>query len=162
MPVCPGCRRLSLCPLFDCKVLSSDQITSSIAPSGALRERGCRREGSDFAGDAQRNTKPPRLLQRKNSLNTSSPNHLSPRILGDDFERRSRLICLVYEVLQSIEMPAKEATDHAMLSALLRAFSDKANAVAKLEGNALEGSDANLPPRHSKPPRRTSIRLIET
>jgi hypothetical protein len=90
-------------------------------------------------------------------VNTRSPNHLSARVQGDDFERRSRLICLVYEVLQSMETPANEATDSAMFSALSRAFSDKANGVAKLEADALEGGEVKSPPRHSKPPMRTSV-----
>jgi hypothetical protein len=89
---------------------------------------------------------------------THSPNHLPAQVQGDDFERRSRLVCLVYEVLQSMEMPANEATDSAKFSALSRAFSDKANAVAKLEADVLEGDEAKSPPRHSKPPMRTSIR----
>jgi hypothetical protein len=57
-----------------------------------------------------------------------------------------------------MEMPATEATDSATFSALSRAFSDKANAVAKLEADALEGGEAKSPPRHSKPPMRTPIR----
>jgi hypothetical protein len=85
-------------------------------------------------------------------VNTRSPNHLSARVQADDFERRSRLVCLVYEVLQNMEMPANEAADSAKFSALSRAFFDKANAVAKFEANALEGGEANSPPRHSSHP----------
>jgi hypothetical protein len=91
-------------------------------------------------------------------VNTRSPNHLSARAQGDDYERRSRLICLVYDVLQNMETPANEPTDSAMCSALSQAFSDKANGVAKLEADALEEGDGKSPPRHSKPPMRTSVR----
>ena len=69
-------------------------------------------------------------------MKTSIPNHLLARIQGDDFERRARLICLVYEVLRSMETPADGATDMEMLSALTRAFSDKTIALANLEADA--------------------------
>jgi hypothetical protein len=69
-------------------------------------------------------------------VNTSLPNHLLARVQGDDFERRARLVCLVYEVLQGMETPADGATDMAMLSALTRAFSDKTIALANLEAAA--------------------------
>jgi hypothetical protein len=55
---------------------------------------------------------------------------------GDAFERRARLICLVYEVLRSVETPADGATDMAMLSALARALSDKTSALTNLEADA--------------------------
>jgi hypothetical protein len=69
-------------------------------------------------------------------VNTSLPNHLLARVQGDDFERRARLVCLVYEVLQAMETPADGASDMAMLSALTRAFSDKTIALANLEAAA--------------------------
>jgi hypothetical protein len=47
-------------------------------------------------------------------------------IQNDDVERRSRLVSLVYEVLQDMETPAEEATNTAVLLALSRAFLDKA------------------------------------
>ena len=82
-------------------------------------------------------------------MNTGSPNHLATPAQGDDFERRSRLICLVYDVLQNMETPANEATDCAMFSALSQAFSDKANGVAKLEADALEEGEVKSAPRRS-------------
>ncbi len=45
---------------------------------------------------------------------------------NNEIERRSRLIVLVYEVLLEMETPAEEATNTAVLSALSRAFFDKA------------------------------------
>jgi hypothetical protein len=47
-------------------------------------------------------------------------------IQNDEIERRSRLVLLVYEVLRDMETPAEEATNTAVLSALSRAFLDKA------------------------------------
>ena len=46
----------------------------------------------------------------------------------DDFERRSRLISLVYEVLRDMETPAEAegATEIATLSALSQAFAERA------------------------------------
>ena len=100
-------------------------------------------------GEANCEGRPPRLLQRKNIVNTGSPDHLLARVQVDDFERRSRLICLVYDVLQNMETQANEATDCATFSALSRAFSDKANGVAKLEADAFEGGEVKPPPRRS-------------
>jgi hypothetical protein len=79
-------------------------------------------------------------------VKTSLPNHLLARIQGDDFERRARLICLVYEVLRSMETPAGGATDMAMLSALTRAFSDKTIALANLEADAPGRNSRTLKP----------------
>ncbi len=79
-------------------------------------------------------------------MQTSLPNHLLARIQGDEFERRARLICLVYEVLQSMETPADGATDMAMLSALTRAFSDKTIALANLEADAPGRNSRTLKP----------------
>jgi hypothetical protein len=79
-------------------------------------------------------------------VKTSLPNHLLARIQGDDFERRARLICLVYEVLRSMETPADGATDMAMLSALTRAFSDKTIALANLEADAPGRNSRTLKP----------------
>jgi hypothetical protein len=58
-----------------------------------------------------------------------SPNQ--PLVQSDDFERRSRLISLVYEVLGGMKTPTDEATS--MATALSQAFSDKATALANLE-----------------------------
>jgi hypothetical protein len=55
------------------------------------------------------------------------------RTEGFDFDRRSRLISLVYEVLRTVEMPTDGATEMATCEALSRAFSDKAIALATLE-----------------------------
>jgi hypothetical protein len=85
-------------------------------------------------------------LQRESIVKTSLPNHLVARIQGDDFERRARLICLVYEVLRSMEPPADGATDMAMLSALTRAFSDKTIALANLEADAPGRNSRTLKP----------------
>jgi hypothetical protein len=52
----------------------------------------------------------------------------------DDFERRSRLISLVYEVLRDMETPTADETS--MATALSRAFSQKATALANLEPTA--------------------------
>lgn len=79
-------------------------------------------------------------------MKTSLPNHLLARIQGDEFERRARLICLVYEVLRSMETPADGATDMAMLSALTRAFSDKTIALANLEADAPGRNSRTLKP----------------
>jgi hypothetical protein len=54
----------------------------------------------------------------------------------NEIERRSRLVLLVYEVLRDMETPAEGATNTAVLSALSRAFSDKATAEAKREAAA--------------------------
>lgn len=79
-------------------------------------------------------------------MKTSLPNHLLARIQGDDFERRARLVCLVYEVLRSMETPADGATDMAMLSALTRAFSDKTIALANLVADAPGRNSRTLKP----------------
>jgi hypothetical protein len=52
-------------------------------------------------------------------------------IQNDDVERRSRLVSLVYEVLQDMETPAEDATNTVVLLALSRAFLDKATALDK-------------------------------
>jgi hypothetical protein len=54
-------------------------------------------------------------------------------IQNDELERRSRLVFLVYDVLRDMETPAEEATNTAVLSALSRAFSDKAAAQSDRE-----------------------------
>ena len=57
-------------------------------------------------------------------------------IQNDEIERRSRLVLLVYEVLRDMEAPAEEMTNTAVLSALSRAFLDKATAQANREAAA--------------------------
>jgi hypothetical protein len=51
----------------------------------------------------------------------------------DEYERRSLLITLAYEVLRDMEAPAEDATDMTMLSDLSRAFFDKASVPANVE-----------------------------
>jgi hypothetical protein len=57
-------------------------------------------------------------------------------IRNDEIERRSRLVLLVYEVLRDMETPAEEATNTAVLSALSRAFLDKATVLDKATAQA--------------------------
>jgi hypothetical protein len=57
-------------------------------------------------------------------------------IQNDEIKRRSRLVLLVYEVLREMETPAEEATNTAVLSALSRAFLEKATAQANREAAA--------------------------
>ena len=57
-------------------------------------------------------------------------------IQNDEMKRRSRLVLLVYEVLRDMETPAEEATNTAVLSALSRAFSEKAAAQSNREAAA--------------------------
>jgi hypothetical protein len=52
----------------------------------------------------------------------------------NEFERRSRLVSLTYEVLRGVQLPEGEATTKVMLSVLTQAFLEKAAALAKLEG----------------------------
>jgi hypothetical protein len=61
----------------------------------------------------------------------------------DDYDRRSRLVGLVYEVLRDIKMP-EDATDRERLLLLCRAFSDKATAPAKPEAREPKGREATL------------------
>jgi hypothetical protein len=57
-------------------------------------------------------------------------------IQNDEIERRSRLVLLVYEVLRDMETPAEEATNTAVLSALSRAFLDKATVLDEATAQA--------------------------
>ncbi len=57
-------------------------------------------------------------------------------IRNDEIERRSRLVLLVYEVLRDMETPPEEATNTAVLSALSRAFLDKATVLDKAAAQA--------------------------
>jgi hypothetical protein len=57
-------------------------------------------------------------------------------IQSDEIERRCRLVSLVYEVLRDMETPAEETTSTAVLSALSRAFLEKATAEATREAAA--------------------------
>jgi hypothetical protein len=57
-------------------------------------------------------------------------------IRNDEIERRSRLVSLVYEVLLDIETPDEEATTAVVLSALGRAFLNKATSQANPEATA--------------------------
>jgi hypothetical protein len=67
-------------------------------------------------------------------------------IQNDEIERRSRLVLLVYEVLRDMETPAEETTNTAVLSALSRAFLDKATA---LDTTAQANSNV-APPRERR------------
>jgi hypothetical protein len=53
----------------------------------------------------------------------------------DEFERRSWLVSLAYEVLRDMEPPADDATDMAVLSDLSRAFYVRAAALANREAS---------------------------
>jgi hypothetical protein len=86
------------------------------------------------------------LLHRESIVKTYLPNHPVDMVPRDDFERRARLVCLVYEVLRSIETPADEATDMAILSDLTRAFSDRTIALANLEPAAPSRKSRSLIP----------------
>jgi hypothetical protein len=66
-------------------------------------------------------------MQRLDHLEVKLP------IQTDEIKRRSRLVLLVYEVLRDMETPAEEATNAAVLSALSRAFLEKATAQALRE-----------------------------
>ena len=55
---------------------------------------------------------------------------------NDEYERRSRLVTLAYEVLRDMASPAEEATDMALFSHLSRAFFDKATALSSFEAVA--------------------------
>jgi hypothetical protein len=69
-------------------------------------------------------------------VSARSPNQRLAPTQSDEFERRSRLISLVYEVLQDMKTPTDEATSMAMFSDLSRAFSDKATTLANIEAAA--------------------------
>jgi hypothetical protein len=56
---------------------------------------------------------------------------------SNDYDRRSRLVSLAYDVLRDMKVPV-DATDEAMLSLLSRAF--LAKAVAELEPLKVKGS----------------------
>jgi hypothetical protein len=69
-------------------------------------------------------------------MNTRSlTQHLAPTQSGE-FERRSRLVSLAYEVLREMKTPAGDATTMAMFSDLSQAFLDKATALANVEATA--------------------------
>ena len=64
---------------------------------------------------------------------------------SDEFERRSQLVSLVYEVLRDIKTPTEGATNMAMFSDLSRAFLDKATALTNLEAAAPMARKPKLP-----------------
>ena len=66
-----------------------------------------------------------------------------PLAQSDDFERRSRLISLVYEVLRDMNTPTDDATS--MARDLYRAFSDKTTALANLEPVEPRARQSKLP-----------------
>ena len=55
---------------------------------------------------------------------------------SDEYDRRSRLVSLAYEVLRDMETPADQATNMTVFSALSRAFFDRATTLAILEAEA--------------------------
>ena len=69
-------------------------------------------------------------------MSARSPNQRLAPTQSDEFERRSRLISLVYEVLRDMKTPPDEATSMETFSDLSRAFSDKVKTVANLEAAA--------------------------
>jgi hypothetical protein len=72
-----------------------------------------------------------------------SPDQRLAPTQSDEYERRSRLISLVYEVLRDMKTPTDDATS--MARDLSRAFSDKATALANLEAAAPRVRGAKLP-----------------
>jgi hypothetical protein len=78
----------------------------------------------------------------------------------DEYERRSRLVSLAYEVLRDMKTPVDEATNMAMSSDLSRAFFDKATALANLDKDAAPTARAlELPVSvYSIARRKTSVR----
>jgi hypothetical protein len=62
---------------------------------------------------------------------------------SDEYERRSRLISLVYEVLRDMKTPRDDATS--MATDLSRAFSDKATALANLKAAEPRVRERKLP-----------------
>jgi hypothetical protein len=64
---------------------------------------------------------------------------------GDEYERRSRLVSLAYEVLRDMESPTEGTTNMAMFSDLSRAFLDKATALANVEDAAPSARGPKLP-----------------
>jgi hypothetical protein len=62
---------------------------------------------------------------------------------NDEYERRSRLVTLAYEVLRDMASPAEDATDMALFSHLSQAFFDKASALSSFEAVAAAGE---MPP----------------
>ena len=54
----------------------------------------------------------------------------------DEYEGRSRLVTLAYEVLRDMKTPTDEATNMVMCSDLSRAFFDKAAALGIIEAAA--------------------------
>jgi hypothetical protein len=75
-------------------------------------------------------------------------------IQNNEFERRSRLVSLVYDVLRDMETPANEATSTEVLSALSQAFLDKMDVLDKATAQA-KGMVA-------KPPKRQKVMMFST
>jgi hypothetical protein len=64
---------------------------------------------------------------------------------SDEYERRSRLVSLAYEVLRDMESPSEGTTNMALFSHLSRAFLDKATALANVEDVAPGSRGPKLP-----------------
>jgi hypothetical protein len=58
----------------------------------------------------------------------------------DEFERRSRLVSLAYEVLRDMKSPSDEATTEVILSDLSRAFLEKAATLPPIDGGPHKGT----------------------
>ncbi len=97
--------------------------------------------GQDIGRRGLRDPSRSRLLQWESIVKAPFPNQ--PLAQSDDLERRSRLVSLVYEVLRDMKAPTDEAMS--MATALSRAFSDKATALANLEAAAPKVRKPKLP-----------------
>jgi hypothetical protein len=90
---------------------------------------------TDSVGPARRDAP---LLQWEITLKGHFPRQ--PSAENDDFERRSQLISLVYEVLRDMKTPIGDATTIA--THLSRAFLEKATSLANLETTAPRGGES--------------------
>ena len=72
-------------------------------------------------------------LKRENIVNTLPTVRQVKTTQSDEYERRSRLVTLAYEVLRDMETPTDETTNVAVLTELSRACLEKATTLANLE-----------------------------
>jgi hypothetical protein len=101
--------------------------------------------GQDIGRRGLRDPSRSRLLQWESIVNTSSPNLQLAPTQSDEYERRSRLVSLTYEVLRDMKTPTDEVTNMTMFSDLSRAFFEKATALANLEAAAPRVRGPKLP-----------------
>jgi hypothetical protein len=66
------------------------------------------------------------FLQWESIVNPRSPKQRFAATPSDEYERRSRLVSLAYEVLGEMKTPTDETTNMAMFSELSRAFFEEA------------------------------------